>query len=38
MFFDPLDERNALVHSNLAFEELAQTKLASFGWASILES
>ena len=31
MFFDQLDERNAMVQSNLAFEELALTGLAGLG-------
>jgi hypothetical protein len=38
MFFDQLDERNAIVQSNLAFEELVQTVLDDFGWASTPES
>jgi hypothetical protein len=31
MFFNQLDERNVMVQSNLAFEELAQTGLPSLG-------
>jgi hypothetical protein len=31
MFFNQLDERNAMVQSNLALEELAQTGLPCLG-------
>jgi hypothetical protein len=31
MFFDQLDERNAMVQSNHAFEELSKTSLDGLG-------
>jgi hypothetical protein len=31
MFFDQLDERNAMVQFNLAFDKLVQTDLAGLG-------
>ena len=31
MFFDQLNEENAMVQSNLAFDELVQTGLAGLG-------
>ena len=38
MFFDQLDERNIMVQSNDAFEELAQTGLAGQVGSSRLSS